>query len=85
MSALMSSVLNSNNIQIINIPNIFKLNTSEVEISRTENGDLLIHPVFNKRGDALLSVLTSFDDEIFINELEENQQESLLMQDRVNL
>ncbi|MDQ7089968.1 MAG: AbrB/MazE/SpoVT family DNA-binding domain-containing protein [Methylococcales bacterium] len=85
MSALMSSVLNSNNIQAINIPNVFKLNTTEVEISRTENGDLLIHPVFNKRGDALLSVLTSFDDEIFINELEKNQQESLLMQDRVNL
>ncbi len=85
MSALMSSVLNSNNGQVVNIPNIFKLDSTEVEISRTENGDLLIHPIFNKRGDALLSVLTSFDDEAFINELEKNQQESLLMQDRVGL
>jgi len=81
----MSSVLNSNNGQVVNIPNIFKLDSTEVEISRTENGDLLIHPIFNKRGDALLSVLTSFDDEAFINELEKNQQESLLMQDRVGL
>ena len=85
MSVLMSSVSNSNNVQAINIPNVFKLNTTEVEISRTENGDLLIHPIFNKRGDALFSALKNFDDEDFINDLEENQQESLLMQDRENL
>jgi len=85
MSALTSFVLNNDDTQIINIPSIFKIDTNEVEISRTKNGDLLIHPILKKRGDSLLLVLKSFDDDTFINELEKNQQALLPMQDRVHL
>lgn len=84
MKALTTRVFNNGNSQAVRIPQAFKLNAQQVEISRADNGDLVIHPVNKKRGDALLEALTKFDNE-FVLLLEQNQLEQLPMQDRVSL
>ena len=48
------------------------MNTQRVEITRTERGDLLIHPVPVDRGAALLDALAAFDYE-FASLLEEDR------------
>ncbi len=77
-------VFNNGNSQAVRIPQAFRLDTTEVEITRTADGDLLIHPIPLKRGDALLAALHNFNDE-FIEILEEDQNEQLPMQDRASL
>jgi len=42
------------------------LNTQQVEISRTEQGDLLIHPLPVDRGAELLNALLAFDEEFAV-------------------
>lgn len=84
MPSLTTRVFNNGNSQAVRIPQALRLDTDEVEISRTENGDLLIHPIRANRGDALLAALDKFDSE-FVAELEKNTQEQLLMQERPGL
>lgn len=84
MRALTTRVFNNGNSQAVRIPQAFKLATQQVEISRTDNGDLVIHPVQLKRGDVLLDALSKFDDD-FISTLEKNMLEKQPMQDRVLL
>jgi antitoxin VapB len=52
-----------------------------VEISRNSNGDLVIHPIPVKLGDALLLALNAFDDD-FASVLEMEQRDQAMMQDR---
>jgi antitoxin VapB len=49
------------NSQAVRIPQEFRLDAQRVEITRTPEGDLLIHPVPENRGDALLRALQGFD------------------------
>ncbi len=84
MSNLTTRVFNNGNSQAVRIPQAFKLDTAQVEISRSENGDLVIHPVKQKIGDLLMLALSKFDDN-FIAALEEDRNDSLPMQDRVGL
>jgi antitoxin VapB len=69
------------NSQAVRIPQEFRLDASRVEISRNEQGDLVIHPVAADRGGALLEALSGFDDE-FVALLEEGRRDQLPMQDR---
>lgn len=63
MPTLATRVFMNGNSQAVRIPQEFRLNTQQVEISRTEQGDLLIHPLPVDRGAELLNALLAFDEE----------------------
>ena len=52
-----------------------------MQISRNENGDLVIHPLPVDRGAALFAALNAFDED-FVNQLEQNYAQQPAMQDR---
>lgn len=81
MSTLATRVFMNGNSQAVRIPQEFRLNTRRVEISRTEQGDLLIHPIPADRGAALLEALADFDDD-FVAALEAGRAEQPAMQER---
>jgi antitoxin VapB len=70
--------------QAVRIPAEFRLATDRVQISRTPEGDLLIHPCPGQRGAALLATLAGFDS-TFADALEQNRASALSMQDRESL
>lgn len=84
MTTLSSRIFMNGNSQAVRIPQEFRLEASRVEITRTETGDLLIHPIPSDRGDALLQTLMLFDDE-FAAILEEDRRAALPDQDRESL
>ena len=84
MLVLHSRVFTNGNSQAVRIPQEFKLNTSRIEISRNEDGDLVIHPLPEKRGQQLLDTLSAFDHE-FADILEKDYDERLLPQERDEL
>ncbi|MBL4795252.1 MAG: AbrB/MazE/SpoVT family DNA-binding domain-containing protein [Pseudomonadales bacterium] len=84
MDTLNSRVFMNGNSQAIRIPQEFRLNTSRVEITRSKNGDLIIHAMPDDRGAALLSALAAFEDD-FVDILEEDRGELLSPQDREEL
>lgn len=63
MPATISRVFMNGNSQAVRIPQEFRLDTDRVEIFRTADGDLVLHPAPSTRGDALLSALNAFDAE----------------------
>lgn len=81
MDVLPSRVFMSGNSQAVRIPAEFRLNSDRVQISRTPEGDLLIHPCPIRRGEALLQVLGGLDPG-FIEALEQHQSEKLPVQER---
>jgi len=74
-------VFMNGNSQAVRIPQELRLDATQVDISRTPNGDLLIHPLPAQRGTALLQALQAFDGD-FISALEENRSEQAPPQDR---
>jgi len=84
MSSLRSRVFNNGNSQAVRIPAELRLDTDLVQISRNEQGDLIIHPLREERGKALLQALEGFDDD-FITALEDDREPSAPMQDREDL
>ena len=84
MDTLNSRVFMNGNSQAIRIPQEFRLNTSRVEITRSKNGDLIIHAMPDDRGAALLNALAAFEDD-FVDILEEDRGELLSPQDREEL
>ena len=84
MSTLTTRIFKNGNSQAVRIPQEFRLDTTQVEISRNADGDLVIHPLPHDRGAALLDTLKSFDED-FVNALEQNYQEQPAMQDRETL
>ena len=84
MSSLITRIFKNGNSQAVRIPQEFRLDTTQVEISRNANGDLVIHPLPLDRGAALLDTLKSFDED-FVNALEQNYQEQPAIQDRETL
>lgn len=84
MISLITRIFKNGNSQAVRIPQEFRLDTTQVEISRNANGDLVIHPLPIDRGAALLDTLKSFDED-FVNALEQNYQEQPAMQDRETL
>jgi len=81
MEALPSRVFMNGNSQAVRIPAEFRLSTDRVQISRTPEGDLVIHPCPARRGQALLAVLEGFDAD-FVSALERQQREQLPVQER---
>lgn len=81
MPTLASRVFMNGNSQAVRIPQEFRLNARRVEISRTAQGDLLIHPIPGDRGAALLEALAAFDDD-FVAALEADRAEQPPMQER---
>ncbi len=84
MISLITRIFKNGNSQAVRIPQEFRLDTTQVEISRNANGDLVIHPLPIDRGAALLDTLKSFDED-FVSALEQNYQEQPAMQDRETL
>ena len=84
MPTLASRVFMNGNSQAVRIPQEFRLNARRVEISRTEQGDLLIHPIPTDRGIALLEALAAFDDD-FVAALEAGRADQPDMQERESL
>ena len=81
MSSAISRVFMNGNSQAVRIPQEFRLDSSRVEISRNAEGDLVLHPVHNDRGAALLDALDAFSDE-FVQVLEAQRSEQQSAQDR---
>jgi len=84
MSSLTTRIFKNGNSQAVRIPQEFRLDTTQVEISRNVSGDLVIHPLPLDRGAALLDTLKSFDED-FVNTLEQYYREQPAMQDRETL
>lgn len=84
MSAIISRVFMNGNSQAVRIPQELRLDASRVEVSRNEDGDLVIHPIPTDRGSALLEALAAFDDE-YVQLLEEDRQEQPPIQEREEL
>jgi antitoxin VapB len=74
-------VFMNGNSQAVRIPAEFRLDTDRVHITRTPQGDLLLHPVPQRRGAALMAALEGFDD-AFIAAVEADRAEPVPMQDR---
>ena len=83
MSAVIARVFMNGNSQAIRIPE-FRLDTSRVEIRRSEHGDLVIHAVADDRAHAVLEALSGFDDK-FVALLEEDRANQAVAQDREGL
>lgn len=81
MQTLTTRVFMNGNSQAVRIPQAFQLDAQQVEISRAENGDLVIHPIKAKRGDQLLAALTQFDED-FVEALADEALSPQTMQDR---
>lgn len=81
MNILTTRVFMNGNSQAVRIPAELRLDTDCVQISRNEQGDLVLHPLRAERGAALLQALQGFDDE-FVAALEADRQAPLPMQDR---
>lgn len=84
MQSTTSRVFMNGNSQAVRIPQEFRLDTNRVEISRNEQGDLVIHPLPADRGAELLRVLEAFDDD-FVALLERDRQEQPAWQEREDL
>jgi antitoxin VapB len=81
MQTLISRIFVNGNSQAVRIPQDFRLDANRVEITRTESGDLIIHPLPLDRGQALLDVLASFNPEFAVL-LEQDREEQLPVQER---
>ena len=83
-ASLPSRVFNNGNSQAVRIPAEFRLSTDQVQISRTPEGDLLIHPCPPQRGQALFNALAGFDAD-FAERLEQARAEAPPIQTREGL
>ncbi len=84
MKTIGSRVFMNGNSQAVRIPREFRLDSSRVDVSRNEDGDLIIHPIPENRGAALLEVLSSFDSE-FVEIMEQVRADQPRLQDRDDL
>ncbi len=84
MDVLPSRVFMNGNSQAVRIPAEFRLATDRVQISRSPNGDLIIHPCPAQRGQALLNTLAGFEPS-FVASLEAQQASPIPVQERDSL
>ena len=84
MTTLTTRVFINGNSQAVRIPAELRLDTDRVEITRTVDGDLLLHPLRERRGRALLQALDGFDED-FVAALEEGRKHQPPLQDRDGL
>lgn len=84
MPTLTTRIFKNGNSQAVRIPQEFRIEATQVQISRNEDGDLVIHPLPVDRGAALIAALNAFDED-FVGRLEENYLQQPAMQDRETL
>lgn len=84
MDVLPSRVFMNGNSQAVRIPAEFRLATDRVQITRSPNGDLIIHPCPAQRGQALLDTLARFEPS-FVASLEAQQARPIPVQERESL
>ena len=84
MTTRTTRVFTNGNSQAVRIPAEYRLDTERVEIRRTAEGDLILHPLREPRGDALMHALESFDED-FVRALEEARDEQAPPQERNGL
>jgi antitoxin VapB len=84
MPTLTTRIFKNGNSQAVRIPQEFRIEATQVQISRNENGDLVIHPLPVDRGAALIAALNAFDED-FVNQLEQNYAQQPTLQDREDL
>jgi len=84
MDVLPSRVFMSGNSQAVRIPAEFRLSSDRVQIRRTPEGDLIIHPCPSQRGQALLEVLEGFGDDV-VAALDQQRRDPLPVQERESL
>jgi antitoxin VapB len=84
MATLTTRIFKNGNSQAVRIPQQFRLDVSQVEISQNANGDLVIHPLPVDRGAALMAALNAFDED-FVSQLEQDYLQQPAMQDRESL
>jgi antitoxin VapB len=85
--AVSTRVFMNGNSMAVRIPQEFRLDCKQVEISRNADGDLVLHPlpaVDEPRGDALLQALAGFDAE-FAGILEEDRRSQPQAEERERL
>ena len=78
---IISRVFTNGNSQAVRIPSELRLSARQVEIYRNEAGDLVIHPLPQGRGAALLEALAGFDEE-YARQLEQDRDQQPPMQER---
>lgn len=81
MPTLTTRIFKNGNSQAVRIPQEFRIEATQVQISRNEDGDLVIHPLPIDRGATLIAALNAFDDD-FADQLEQNYLKQPAMQDR---
>ena len=81
MVTLTTRLFKNGNSQVVRIPQEFHLEGTDVEISKSENGDLIIRSLPINRGEALLSALQDFDED-FAEQSEKNQNQQVPLQNR---
>ncbi len=84
MDVLPSRVFMNGNSQAVRIPAEFRLATDRVQITRSPNGDLIIHPCPAQRGQALLDTLAGFEPG-FLASLEAQQASPIPVPERESL
>jgi antitoxin VapB len=84
MATFTSPVVIENCIQSILIPPELHFEATRVEISRNEQGDLVVHPLKMDRGHALLNALGAFDHE-FADAFEQAHRQQPITQERDHL
>ena len=84
MPPVVSRVFMNGNSQAVRIPHEFRLDTQQVEVSRNEQGELIIRPLAPDRGQAILEALAAFDDE-FVANLEAGRDENQGAEEREEL
>ncbi|OBS30804.1 antitoxin [Tepidimonas fonticaldi] len=75
MTTVTTRVFHNGNSQAVRIPAEFRLDTDRVAISRNEAGDLVLHPLRLRRGEALLAAARALrdEDEAFVAALEDDR------------
>jgi antitoxin VapB len=81
MQITQTRVFMNGNSQAVRIPQEFRLDTDQVEMFRNRDGDLVLHAVPVKRGQALRAALEGIDQD-FVQILEAGQREQLPVQER---
>lgn len=81
VEVLPSRVFMNGNSQAVRIPAEFRLGTDRVQISRTPDGDLIIHPCPSQRGKALIDTLAGFEPD-FLAALERHRIDTEADQER---
>lgn len=84
MDVFPSRVFMIGNSQAVRIPVEFRLTTDRVPISRSPEGDLILHPCPAQRGQAMLDTLAGFDP-AFAASLEAQQASPAPVQERESL